>query len=73
MVYTEEGDKERNAMERLTRTPATVFVLFAVAFYLTALGYVFEARGNLSAALVAAALAYLAAAGLLRAALRPVR
>ena len=60
-------------MERLTRIPASVYGFFTVAFYLTALGYVFEARGRTTATAVSTLVAYLFAALIVRAALKPAR
>lgn len=58
-------------MERLTRVPAAVYAFFSAAFYLTALGYVLEARGQNAHALLVAILAYAFALLILRAAQKP--
>ncbi len=58
-------------MERLTRLPVAVYAFFSVAFYLTALGYVLEARGQSGHALLVTVLAYVFALLILRAAQKP--
>ena len=60
-------------MERFSRNPVAVFIFFAAAFYLTALGYVLDARGENTTALVSTLLAYVFALLIVRAAEKPVR
>ena len=57
-------------MEGFSKNPMAVYALGAVALYLTALGYVYHARGRVAATLIVVAISYLAMAVVVRQALR---